>query len=149
MKVFSFVEGAYPHRGGLGLVGVPHITRSLAEQGHQVVLNIGGRVSLGAERFVQSDVGNALHQKSGAGTFGIVTYSAHGRWCFAPAMFWMLSRHVRDADFIMLHSLHSFPVLAGYLLARLHHKPYGLWPHGVLAPFQRRVSAGKKKIYDL
>jgi glycosyltransferase involved in cell wall biosynthesis len=65
MKVLSFVEGANPRRGGLGLVGVPRITESLAERGHQVVLNVGGRVSPGGERFVQLDVNTALQQKSG------------------------------------------------------------------------------------
>jgi len=148
VKVLSFVEGANPRRGGLGLVGVPNIVRSLAERGHQVVLNVAGRVSPGAERFVQPDINTALQQKSGLGTFGIVTYPACGWWAFAPTMPWRLGQHVRDADFISLHSLYSFPVLAGYLLARLCHKPYGLWPHGVLAPFQRRVHAGRKKIYD-
>jgi glycosyltransferase involved in cell wall biosynthesis len=33
-------------------------------------------------------------------------------------------------------------------LARLYRKPYGLWPHGVLLPVQRRISVGRKKIYD-
>lgn len=148
MKILCFAEGANLRSGRLGLVGVPQITKSLADRGHQVVLIIGGRVSPGAEQFVQPGVESALRQKSGAGTFGIVTYPAYGRWCFAPAMFWTLSRHLHDTDYIFLHSLHSFPVLAGYVLARLYHKPYSLWPHGVLAPFQRRVSAGKKKVYD-
>lgn len=148
MKILNFVEGVNPRKGGLGLVGVPMIVKSLADRGHQVVLIIGGRVNPGRERFVQPDINTALQQKSGLGTFGIVTYPACGWWAFAPAMFWRLGRHVRDADFISLHSLYSFPVLTGYLLARLYHKPYGLWPHGVLAPFQRRVHAGRKKIYD-
>jgi glycosyltransferase involved in cell wall biosynthesis len=59
-----------------------------------------------------------------------------------------LNKYVPDADFITLHSLYSFPVLAGYLLARRHHKPYGLWPHGVLAPFQRKVHWRRKWLYD-
>jgi glycosyltransferase involved in cell wall biosynthesis len=54
----------------------------------------------------------------------------------------------KDVDFIMLHSLYSFPVLVGYTLARLYRKPYGFWPHGVLAPVQRGVSPGKKALYD-
>jgi glycosyltransferase involved in cell wall biosynthesis len=148
VKVLSFVEGANPHRGGLGLVGVPNIEKSLAERGHQVVLNVGGRVSPGAEQFVQPDIITAFCQKSGVGTFGIVTYPAYSDWAFAPTMFRTLRGHVCDADFISLHSLYSFPVLAGYILARAYGKPYGLWPDGVLAPFQRRVSVGKKKVYD-
>jgi glycosyltransferase involved in cell wall biosynthesis len=148
VKVFSFVEGANPRRGGLGLLGVPNIEKSLAERGHQVVLNIGGRVSPGAEQFVQPDIITAFCQESGMGTFGIITYPAYGEWAFAPTMFRMLRDHIRNADFVSLHSLYSFPVLAGYILARVYGKPYGLWPDGVLAPFQRQVGAGKKKVYD-
>ncbi len=48
----------------------------------------------------------------------------------------------------MLHSLYSFPVVVGFVLARLFNKPYGLWPHGVLAGAQRRVSRRKKQVYD-
>ena len=57
-------------------------------------------------------------------------------------------KSVRDADFVSLHSLYSFPALAGYLLARIYWQADCLWPHGVLAPFQRRVSAARKWIYD-
>jgi glycosyltransferase involved in cell wall biosynthesis len=49
---------------------------------------------------------------------------------------------------VTLHSLYSFPVLAGYVLARFHRKPYGIWPHGVLAPFQRQISTRKKWVYN-
>jgi glycosyltransferase involved in cell wall biosynthesis len=148
MKVLSFVEGANPRKGGLGLVGVPMIARSLADRGHQEVLVIGGRVNPGRESFVQADVDSALKQRSGLGRFGIVTFASWKRWAFAPAILWRLRRYVREADFITLHSLYSFPVLAGYLLTRLYRKPYGLWPHGVLLPAQRRISVGRKKIYD-
>jgi glycosyltransferase involved in cell wall biosynthesis len=55
---------------------------------------------------------------------------------------------VRNTDVIALHSVYSFPVLAGYLLARLWRKPYVLWPHGVLSPFMRRIGRRKKWIYD-
>lgn len=148
MKVLSFVEGANPHKGGLGLVGVPMIAKSLADRGHEEVLVIGGRINPGRESFVQPDVDSASKQRSGLGRFGIVTFVAWERWAFAPAILWRLRRYAREADFITLHSLYSFPVLAGYLLARLYRKPYGLWPHGVLLPAQRRISVGKKKIYD-
>ena len=148
MRVLSFVEGANARRGGLGLVGVPKIAESLADRGHQVVLNVAGRVAPGAERFVQPGVNSALHQESGAGTFGIVSYPTFGTWAFAPSMLRVLRGHIGSIDFVTLHSLYSYPVLVGYLFARLYHKPYGVWPHGVLAPFQRRVSAGKKRTYD-
>jgi glycosyltransferase involved in cell wall biosynthesis len=148
MKVLSFVEGANPRKGGLGLVGVPMIAKSLADCGHQEVLVIGGRVNPGQESFVQPDIATAAQKKNGPGSFGIVTFPSWSKWAFAPAILWRLCLYARDADFITLHSLYSFPVLAGYLLARLYRKPYGLWPHGVLLPVQRRISIGRKRIYD-
>lgn len=149
MKIFSFVEGANPRRGGLGLVGVPWIAKSIAERGHQVVLNVAGNPNPGLEPWLQPDIRAALACKAGAGNYGIITYSCViQRWAFSPAMLHTLLPYMRDVDFITLHSTYSFPVLVGYLLARWFHKPYGLWPHGVFAPIQRRISAGKKKIYD-
>ena len=148
MKIFSFVEGANPRKGGLGLVGVPWIAKSVAERGHQVVLNIAGYPNPGTERWVQPDVRTALECKMGAGSYGIIVYPCViQRWAFSPAMLRALLPYIRDVDFVTLHSTYSFPVLAGYLLARWFHKPYGLWPHGVFAPIQRQISARKKKIY--
>ena len=148
MKVISFVEGANPRGGGLGLVGVPRISKSLADRGHEVVLNVAGRAVPGADPFIMPNANCALHPQRKAGEFTIVTFPAYARWAFAPSMLWSLRRYAANADFVSLHSLYSFPVLAGYMLARLNHKPYGIWPHGVLAPFQRRVSQRKKNIYD-
>jgi len=149
MKIFSFVEGANPSRGGLGLVGVPWIAKSVAERGHQVVLNIAGDPNPGTEHWVQPDVRTALECKMGVGNYGIITYPCLTQgWAFSPAMLRAISPYIRDVDFITLHSLYSFPVLVGYLLARWFCKPYGLWPHGVLAPVQRQINSGRKKIYD-
>jgi glycosyltransferase involved in cell wall biosynthesis len=146
MKILSFVEGADPRSGGMGLVGVPYICLALAEQGHRVVLNIGGHTTPGTEKFLRASA-EAVIGSPHASAFGIVSYAARGRWRFAPSL-WKVSAAVRDADFVMLHSLYSFPVLVGYGLARLHRRPYGVWPHGVLAPFQRRAGANKKRVYD-
>jgi glycosyltransferase involved in cell wall biosynthesis len=149
MKVFSFVEGANPRKGGLGLVGVPWIAKSLAERGHQVILNLAGHPNPGTEHLVQPDVRSALKCKMGLGNYGIVSFPCvTQKWAFSPAMLRTLLLHMRDVDFITLHSLYSFPVLTGYLLARWFHKPYGLWPHGVLAPIQRKINPGRKQIYD-
>jgi glycosyltransferase involved in cell wall biosynthesis len=148
MKILSFVEGANPRRGGLGLVHVPMIVKSLVDRGHEGVLVIGGRVNPGREHLVQPDVDRAIQQKSGAGKFGIVTFPAWDRWAFAPSMIWRVWRYAHDADFVILHSLYSFPVLSGYLFARLFKRPYGLWPHGVLLPVQRRIGVHKKIVYD-
>ncbi len=149
MRVVSFVEGARLGSGGVGLVGVPSIARSIAERGHHVVLVVAGDIMPGAERFGQSSPDCIFHSLEGTPAFGIIPFPALGRWAFSPSLFTSMYRYVCHADFVTLHSLYSFPVLAGYAMARLAGKPYGVWPHGVLAPFQRRVSAKKKRAYDL
>lgn len=148
MTIIGFMEGANLARGGLGLVGVPTILGSVAARGHQIALVTCGGCTPGRERFLANSLEGALARKEGAGTFGVVTFKASRAWAFAPAALWKANRYVRQADFVSLHSLYSFPVLVGYLLARLHGVPYGLWPHGVLATVQRRVSARKKFLYD-
>ena len=144
----SFAGGQTCGKTGMGLVGLPMILRSVAARGHHVVLLLGGEPSDGWEHCVVPDVASALARKEGEGTFGIVTVPSWSTWSFAPQILWRFSSLMQFADFVSLHSLYCFPVLAGHLLARFHAKPYGLWPHGVLAPFQRTVSARKKKIYD-
>jgi glycosyltransferase involved in cell wall biosynthesis len=79
--------------------------------------------------------------------FHMLTAPAFSKWAIAPKMVIEAAEYARNADVITLHSVYSFPVLLGYLLARRYNKPYCLWPHGALAPFQRRVSAGKKRVY--
>ena len=146
VRIVGFVEGA---RGDSpGIVGVPMILKSTAAHGHSIVLLMGGSPSLGSEKFVVPDASGALARKEGNGTFGIVSIKAWRYWFFCPPMLWRFHRLVRESDFVTLHSLYSFPVLAGYVLARLHRKPYGISPHGVLAPFQRVVSARKKWVYN-
>lgn len=144
MKIVSFVEGAEPP----GFVGVPRILASTAAQGHSIVLLMPGIPMLGADEYIVPDARSARGRKEGNGTFGIVRLSGWTRYRFCPSMLWRFNRLVREADLVTLHSLYSFPVLAGYILARLHRKPYAFWPHGVLAPYQRTVSAGRKWIYD-
>lgn len=146
MNIVGFAEGARDDCAGL--VAVPMILSSTAACGHNIVLVLAGRPIPGRENFVVSNFDSALQRKEGLGSFGIVTVAARTRWAFSPSLLWRCSKVVRDADFVTLHSLYSFPVLAGYLLARLHRKPYGIWPHGVLAPVQRKISVGKKRVYN-
>ena len=148
MRILGFVEGAVAHKGGVGLFGVPGILCGTAARGHQVALVVGGPPIMGREHLLAPTLDSAMNRKEGAGTFGMVTFRCIQQWAFAPSILWRASRYVRSADFVSLHSLYSFPVLAGYLLARWHKKPYAFWPHGVLAAFQTTVSSGKKRIYD-
>jgi len=148
MRIVGFVEGATANKGGVGLFGVPGNLCGAGARGHNVVLVVGGPAIMGREHLLAPDMKSALRRKEGSGTFGMVTFPSTEQWAFSPSILWRTSRYVRDADFVSLHSLYSFPVLAGYLLARWHKKPYAFWPHGVLAAFQTTVSAGKKSLYD-
>ena len=144
----GFVEGAIANKGGVGLVGVPGFLSGTAARGHQVALVVAGPPIMGREHFLTRTLDDAMMRKEGAGTFGMVAFRSLQQWAFAPAILWRARRYVRSADFVSLHSLYSFPVFAGYLLARWYKKPYAFWPHGVLAAFQTTVSAGKKGMYD-
>lgn len=155
MKIIAFSEGANPRKGGLGLVGVPMLLASTAARGHDVCLLLVGAINPGRENFRVTDPESARERKEGSGTFGIVVFkpwnvlplAAWSTWAFSPAIIIHAYRCVHGADFVSLHSLYSFPVLVGYLFARLLGKPYGVWPHGALAPFQRTVSPGIKWIW--
>jgi glycosyltransferase involved in cell wall biosynthesis len=148
MRIMGFVEGAMTNKGGVGLVGVPGFLCGTAARGHQVALVVGGPPIFGREHLLTATLDDALVRKEGAGTFGMVAFRSLQQWAFAPSILWRARRYVRSADFVSLHSLYSFPVFAGYLLARWYKKPYAFWPHGVLAAFQTTVSAGKKGLYD-
>jgi glycosyltransferase involved in cell wall biosynthesis len=146
MKIVGFVEGV--QRNEPGIVCVPMILKGITAHGHSAILLIGGSPSLGAERFFVSDSYKTLAKQEGIETFGVVSMNAWTRWKVCPSIFWRFNRLVRESDFVTLHSLYPFPVLAGYLLARIHQKPYGIFPHGVLATFQRTVGKRKKRIYN-
>jgi len=148
MRIFNFVEGAWPRKGGVGIGCVPKIGLSLAANGVEVVLVSGGAPTPGYEGLVAPTVSGALRNRLGRGSFGIVSTSSWGKYAFAPSIFWRLGRDAQHTNVIALHSIYSFPVIAGYLLARFWQKPYVLWPHGVLSPFMRRIGRRKKWIYD-
>ncbi len=143
MNIVLCSEGAWLKSGGMGLVAVPDIARALAELGHRVVLETFGPPIPGSESFLASDPARAFQD-----TLVAIRYPASGRYSFSRTGFQHVMEHAARADFVMLHSLYSFAVLSGYFAARRHGKKYGLWPHGVLAPFQRTVSAKKKAVYD-
>ncbi len=144
MNIVMCSEGARLEMGGVGLVAVPPIARALAALGHRVVLELFGPNIPGAEDFLTTDAARAFREPLVA-----ITYPARGRYAFAPRALPVVQSHIARADFVMLHSLYSFAVLSGYLSARWHRKKYGIWPHGVLAPFQRTVNAEQKKLYNL
>ena len=148
MKVLGFCEGARDDAGGIGLIGVPGIHRALAARGHQDALAVAGRPMPSALPMIRKHLSDILGSDDPSAT-GVVCFPAYGRWYFSPGLYRETAPFVRDADFVTMHSLYSYPVLVGYLLARRYRKPYGVWPHGVLAPVQRLVSPHQKAFYDM
>jgi glycosyltransferase involved in cell wall biosynthesis len=147
-SMITFAEGATIRKGGIGIAGIPLILGGTALSGNRIVTVMGGPPIPGRNDFFVSSIDDAVRRPQGSGTFGIVSYKAWTTWAFSPRMFLKIGKLVKASDFVGLHSLYSFPVLAGYLYAKLYGKPFGIWLHGVLAPFQRRVSARKKWFYD-
>jgi glycosyltransferase involved in cell wall biosynthesis len=151
MKMVNFVEGALSRKGGLGILGLPISLGGTAARGHQIVVLMSGPPLPGRDQFFARSIQEAIHRAHGKGYFGLVSYPAWDTWAFSPRLVaefrdvWQLAA---SADVIALHSLYSFPVFLGYLVARLQHKPYVMWLHGVLAPVQRRISTRRKWIYD-
>lgn len=143
MRIVLCSEGARLDSGGFGLVAVPQIAGALADLGHDVILEMFGSPIYGSEPFLTRPLPGARHARVVA-----YSYPARGRYAYSRVGWNNVMEHVSRADFVMLHSLYSFAVLSGYLASRRFEKRYGVWPHGVLAPFQRRVSAYKKIVYD-
>lgn len=148
MRILSFVEGARLNNGGVGFPALITMGRALADRGHAVIHNICGELSPVADRHTPREPAFARQAAWESISFDVVRWRSVGRWAFAPALPWGIRRLARESDFILLHSLYTFPVVLGYALARLYRKPYGLFPHSVLAPFQRGVSRRRKFIYD-
>ena len=147
MRVLGFCEGARADSGGIGLIGVPLIHRALADRGHQDALVVGGHPMPSAYGMLSPSLEDVFAESLDSSS-GVIPFPALGRWCFSPALYRAAAASAPRTDFITLHSMYSFPVLAGYTLAKRHQKPFGLWPHGVLAPVQREVGWAKKAVYD-
>lgn len=148
MRVLNLVQGAWPRHSGIGFPSVFEIGSALCRNGHAVEIQVAGPPSpadglgeptsatkLGERRW---EIGDLLYR----------SFPAYGKSGIAPLMLTATSRSAMDADLIVLHSIYSFPVVAGYGAALLQRRPYAVWLHGVLAPFQRSVSAGKKALFD-
>lgn len=147
MTVLGFCEGARYQSGGVGLIGVPGIHRALGDRGHCDALAIAGPPMATARPGLRPTLAEIIESGGGNST-GVVAFDAYGRWCFAPGLYAAAARVAARVDFLTLHSVFSYPVLVGYMLASRFRKPYGLWPHGVFAPVQRGISPRKKAVYS-
>ena len=125
MKVLGFCEGARDDAGGVGLTGVPRIHHALAERGHHDALVVAGQPMPSARPFLTPRLEDVFGS-SATTAGGVVTFPAYGRWYFAPGLYAAAARWASEADFLTMHSLFSYPVFVGYMLARRYHKPRGL-----------------------
>lgn len=146
MRIVSFSEGTHPSKGSVGIAAVPGICLSLVEQGNNVTLVVGNN----PYKFYDSKLLSFKTLKENLQNkdlFSMVFAPGVTKWAYSIRL--LLSYKLVDqADVVFLHSLYSFPVFIGYIYSKLFKKPYFLYTHGVLAPFQRKVSYRKKKIYD-
>jgi glycosyltransferase involved in cell wall biosynthesis len=147
MKVLGFCEGARPDTGGVGLNCVPAMHQAIGLRGIKAAVAVGGASMSSAQSMLRSRIDDVLDAPGDHGQAGVVAFPAVGRWCFSPALYRAALRSAARPDIITLHSLYSFPVLAGYAVARRRHIPYALWPHGVLSSTQRAVGKHKKAAY--
>jgi glycosyltransferase involved in cell wall biosynthesis len=149
MKIVSFVEGARQVAGkpAYSIPSTGEVCALLADRGHSVWVAAGGAIS-GPGDYVAVGPEAAVVNAKRSGGLDACVYRSVGNWSFAPGMVPRCRETVRECDFVMLHSLYSFPVWLGAALASRYHKPYAIWPHGVLSPFQRSISRKKKWIYD-
>jgi glycosyltransferase involved in cell wall biosynthesis len=147
VKVLGFCEGARPDAGGIGIICVPQIHRALSGRGHRNALIVAGQAMPSAQPLLRETIGEIFDSSDQADT-GVVPVPAYGRWYLAPTLYRTVSPWVAKADFLTMHSVFSYPVLIGHLLALRFNKPYAVWPHGVFAPVQRQVSSFKKAIYN-
>jgi glycosyltransferase involved in cell wall biosynthesis len=148
VRIAGFVEGAWPPQGGLGLVAVPRIFESIAERGHEATLLVGGRVPEAARTSPRGGANSSGQNNGMPRGLRIITFRSATKWAFSLPMAASAIKAVKQSDLVSLHSLYSFPVLLGFILARCYRRPYIFWPLGVLAPFQRQVGRRKKWLYD-
>lgn len=121
-----------------------------------------GAVGLGSELRscgVESVLLSAAYTAPGGEVAFGAMHSAHrGEEIYKPSrphtwensfgLLWALIWEIRSADAVHLHGMYRPATTFAYLMARVWRKPYGLQPHGNLEPYQRRVSARKKKYFD-
>jgi len=145
-KVLHIVEGLGPLHGGPGM-DLPNYCRALADLGCQIVLaTVWSSWKDAPSRVLSQD----SYIGGRGGYFSIAAFRSLGfhRWRFSPGLLGWLAKSITNFDIVHLHSLYSFPVLAGAILAQKNRLPYILTVHGVLAPVQRNVSRNKKAVYD-
>lgn len=147
-RILDIVEGAYPNPENMRLPIVPKICMAMAARGHSVNLIISGPLNKDIGELFGVGEQASKQPNWSLGGFNLKSFPAFSKWAFSPAMINRAASYARRADIIFVHSVYSFPVLMGSLLAQLYRKPYIIWTHGALAPFMWHKGANYKRIYE-
>ncbi len=134
MRILAIAGGRTKTKGGLGLIGLPYIWRSVADRGHFVDIALAGTKEKEWEKW-ECD---KLH---------FMEFPAVSKWSLSWKLYKYLKSYINEYDIVCLHSIYCFPVWIGSMNSIKYKKPYIIWPHGALASFQRRVSYYKKSVY--
>ena len=134
MRILAIAGGRTKTKGGLGLIGLPYIWRSVADRGHFVDIALAGTKEKGWERWECDKL-------------QFMEFPAVSKWSLSWKLYKYLKSYINNYDIVCLHSIYCFPVWIGSMHSIKCKKPYIVWPHGALASFQRRVSFIKKSVY--
>ncbi len=149
MNILSFVAGPEDYKTVGGIAYIDRLAGSicLRHAENNVTLVVVGKPPLAV-----SITQNKIREKSSPGFFQgfrVMDFPSLGKNGFSFHFFAALPALVRShPDFITLHSIYTIPVVVGYLIARINHIPYAIWPHGVFSPYQRSVRRVKKWFFD-
>ena len=144
IKVLHLAPGVGPDWYGIG-IGIDDLCGAIAAHDCEVVLATAYRSAIDDPERVLSSA--SARDES----YSRVAFPAFAmrRFQFSPGLLRWLILNVSRFDVVHVHSLYSFPILAGLVLARARKIPYVVTTHDVLAPIQRRKSRGKKLLADV
>lgn len=142
-KVLHLAAGVGPNWYGIG-VGVDDLCQAIAARDCEVVLATAYRSPIDHPEQVLPSISERVRHYSRVAFPAFATR----RFQFSPALLRWLLVNISRFEIVHVHSLYSFPVLAGLVLARARKIPYVVTTHDVLAAIQRRKSRAKKFLAD-
>jgi glycosyltransferase involved in cell wall biosynthesis len=143
-RVLHLTAGVGAGWYGIG-VGVDDLCNAIAARDCEVVLATAYRSAIDDPEQALPSVG----PRDGRCSRVAFPVLATRRFQFSPRLLRWLVVNISRFDIVHVHSIYSFPVLAGLVLARARNIPYVATTHDVLAPIQRRKSRVKKLVADL
>ena len=145
MRILQVISGVDPNFGGPS-VGSARLNEALNRTGSHAVL-ISTTLANSGHSVLDVDELRAL----GSHELRLLAYPPsrpvrlHNSWGALRAIW----RQVQTADAVHIHGQHRMPSVWAYICAVAWGTPYGVQVHGILEPFQREKSKGKKWAFDL